>query len=416
MASNRTTDSSRDDTGFQEDMTDSLSGKRRDRNGSSRTATSRSNDGGSANSGAGGKNHGTINRDYLCGFVDTFRCKEFKAKYNYKSFNMNEFLDWVCAVGGGADAPEPVREIYANSMKKLDSMRTRNEKKRHKNPEVQELALTIRQVLDTQQVKQIARASVAFHSYAAQDERVYELFENCFKNTDISPRFIIGTAYLPCILGHRKSKQHDDVMSTMQQPSKLEALLYFHCIRIYTGTFKTLQSPNIGNRMGYALQKILDCWVRLMTNVKSDDLGRFSSLILPFIMFDENIGMFRVLKSREDGFSTSVMETRLTGVRVVHDGTGVSVAAWNRGEDLDTAIRYIVDMFCTHVQTVLSRGYLYTASEKDLSIWIVLCNVQATNEHDWAAVCLQYAPSQHLRDVWYSRPRDPIGFRRRCEW
>ena len=116
-ASNRTTDSSRADTGFEDDMTDSRSGKRRNRNAGARTASSRSNDGDSANSGICGKGLGTINRNYHCGFVDTCRCKEFKAKYNYKSFNMNEFLDWVCAVGGGADAPEPVRELYANSMK-----------------------------------------------------------------------------------------------------------------------------------------------------------------------------------------------------------------------------------------------------------------------------------------------------------
>ena len=89
-------------------------------------------------------------------------------------------------------------------MKKLDSMRTRNEKKRHNNPKVEEVALTIRQVLDTQQFKPIARASVAVNSYAAQDERVYELFEIWFKKTDISPRFIAGTANLPRILGHRK--------------------------------------------------------------------------------------------------------------------------------------------------------------------------------------------------------------------
>ena len=100
-ASNRTTDSSRADPGFEDDMTDSRSGKRRNRNDGSRTASSRSKDGDSANSGTGSKSLGTINRDYLCGFVDTFRCKEFDAKYNYKSFNMNEFMDWVCAVGGG---------------------------------------------------------------------------------------------------------------------------------------------------------------------------------------------------------------------------------------------------------------------------------------------------------------------------
>ena len=324
---------------------------------------------------ADAKAQGQINRVYLCAFLDAFRLNEFEAKYDYKQFNMNQFLDWIVEIGGSANAPPPISELYSISMRKLESMRKRSENKvksteQAKNDTSDSTRVqTVRDVLDTQQVKQIARASLAVHSYSVQDERVYELFQHCFRETDVSPRFLIGTTYIPRVLGSRSSKTKTAIGDMLAVPSKIEAVLIFHCIRECMKKFGALRSPTAGTRLGFALQKIVGCWSRLISNTRGEDLGRLSSLIISYIAYNRNTGTFRVLKSKEEGFSNTILETRIEGAEVVNTVSRVSPAAWNRDEPRDAAVRYIVDMMFTHLQTLIGMEYLYAASDRDLPRW-----------------------------------------------
>lgn len=336
------------------------------------TASSRSSaaDGGSEISERGQRTNLNINKGYLCAFVDTFRTPEFKAKYNYKHFNIDTFVTWIEEEGGSSIAPRPLAELYQLSVTKRDSTMRLQEKKQKKKAEKKGKSVveqveepTVHGMLNTMQVRQIMRASLAVHSYSENDERVYQLFSRVFKDMNTSPRFLVGTVYLNRVLGGRVAGK-----LPMAQASKLEALLYFHCIRLYMNSIGKIDGK-IGNRIGYALQKIVDCWSRLISNVRMEDLGRLSVLIMPYIIYESERARFRVLKSRAEGYSNSDMETTLVDCHVVNEVANVSAKAWNRTDEADTALRYIVDMMFTHLETLISRQYLYNGDEKDILKW-----------------------------------------------
>ena len=88
---------------------------------------------------------------------------------------MNQFLDWIVEIGGSANAPPPICELYSISMSKLDSMRKRSGNKVKNTEQVENDASDstrdkiVRDVMDTQQVKQMARVYLAVHRYLVQD-------------------------------------------------------------------------------------------------------------------------------------------------------------------------------------------------------------------------------------------------------
>ena len=298
-------------------------GGKRGKRGRPTNSSGGGNDGSRAEN-ADAKAQGQINRVYLCAFLDAFRLNEFEAKYDYKQFNLNQFLDWIVEIGGSANAPPPITELYSISMRKLESMRKRignkvkNTEQAKNDTSDSTRVQTVRDVLDTQKVKQIARASLAVHSYSVQDERVYELFQHCFREKDVSPRFLIGTTYIPRVLGSRSSKTKTAIGDMLAVPSKIEAVLIFHCIRECMKKFGALRSPTAGTRLGYALQKIVRCWSRLISNTRGEDLGRLSSLIISYIPYNRKTGTFRVLQSKEEGFSNTILETRIEEAEVVN--------------------------------------------------------------------------------------------------
>lgn len=327
-----------------------------------------------------------INNGFLVGFVQAFRTEEFKKRWNHTSFRMSEFCDYIMEVGGSSSAPAPIAQLHRLAAIKSTGMeKKRKEKEARTNKEgvvsdsKDSKKTTPRTVLDTQQVRQIARASLAVHTFAVNDERVYQLFHKNYVEGNMSPRFLVGTLYIPRILGAKSSKDPASKYLKMKEPTKIEVILFFHSIRIYhtnNDTFTRSASARNkvkGTRVGFAVQTITLCWSRLVGCIQAENLGRLSNLIMPYIMYDSGKGMFRVLKSKDDGFSHSRLERTLEDAQVQEEGaTGVSVTAWNRSDELDTAIRYIVDMMFTHLEALIRREYLYSANERDLSRWNVL--------------------------------------------
>lgn len=308
-----------------------------------------------------------LNRGIFCAYVDIFRTEDFKQRFTLSKFNLYKLHDWVCEVGGTTSAPPAVAALHAVCERKLNSTRARRDQKTEKSTTTKVTELkSVRDVLDTQQVTQVLRAAIAISTFASNDERVYELFTKCFRDHDVSSKYIVATFYLPSVLGNLRVKTKQSVLRSIETPSKLEALLFFHCIRMHWDSELTFRTAHIGSRIGFALQKIVNAWARLVENVKVATLGRLSSLLLPYVKFNEETGLFECLKSREDGWSPTTLQRTVIGVEPTTNQSAVSAVAWSRTEDLDTALRFITDMLFTHLHSVLHRKYLYSAAEKDL--------------------------------------------------
>ena len=328
------------------------------RSKSTKTAGSESN-----RSGADGDS-GQINRGFLIGFVDLLRSDVFSSRFDFRNFNIPRALDWMIEEGRDAGENSALRNVYDLCEKKLETTQQRRQLTGKTDDNSK---LTLRGVLHTNHVRQIFRASLAIHTFSNNDERVYQLFLHRFNDTRTSSKLLVGTAYFPRILGGGRPT----LKLPLDTPSKSEALLYFHCIHIYESLKLSVSVPH-GNRIGFALQTIINCWSRFISNVKAEQLGRLSSFIMPYITYDTSTGLFRVIKSRSEGYSTTAMETSLDNCQVVTDVNMVSTTAWNRSDEMDTAARYIVDMMFTHLRTLLIERYLYAAGDENLLKWNIL--------------------------------------------
>ena len=82
--------------------------------------------------------------------------------------------------------------------------------------------------------------------------------------------------------------------------------------------FGPLRSSTTGTHLGFAPQKIICGWSQLIRNRSGEDLGRLSSLIISYIPYNRKTGTFRVLQSKEEGFSNTILETRIEEAEVVN--------------------------------------------------------------------------------------------------
>ena len=329
----------------------------------------------SASTSAAGKVR-NVNRTYLVGFLDAFRSDAFKKKFNYKKFNANNFCQWIVKNGQKDDAPDSVKTLFeisddkrARHNEKIDNDLKKKKDEGDETSDNSDLLKTkfdsVVDVLATQQVRQLLRASLAVHVYSQTDDRIYQLFIRMFKDHDTSPRYLVGTTFLPLILGKARQKNK---ICTMEKPSKIEAVLYFHSIQ-YHVTNQCIVKPTMGNRLGYVIQLLTKAWKRVIDNAEAEKIGTFLSFITPYITYNATSGMFEVLKSRSDGYSHNNMLTTLEGVTTTTQMHEVSSQAWHRTDGLDAAMRYLVDMFFTHLHQLISTDYLYSANEVDLSKW-----------------------------------------------
>jgi len=207
---------------------------------------------GSSKSSGVGHKRGEVNVTYLYSFVDAFRTEEFKQKFNWKKLKAEQFCQWIADTGGSANAPESVRTLFAISEEKrkrhnerVEADAAKNVKK--KNP-ARKLASVV-EVLCTQQVRQILRASQAVNAYAEKDPRVLEMFNVLFRDKEAAAKFLVGTMYLPSVLGAVRGQNRK---LNLQTPKKFEALLYFHSISVFIAA-KMTYSGVMGNRIGYAV-------------------------------------------------------------------------------------------------------------------------------------------------------------------
>ena len=197
---------------------------------------------------------GEINRSLLSSFVEVFRSTEFQQHEELKIVNAKLdipcLLNWIVSEGSANTAGKsPMSTIYKICQVKVDRLKEKREATETKITE--ESNHTPRAMLDTNQVRQILRAASAIYIYQRDDNRIYELFNKTFINGSSSTKLIIGTLYLTSITGTRKKSK-----LIHSSPSKLEAFLYFHAIRVYERAKFSVQVSH-GNKIGFILQKWL---------------------------------------------------------------------------------------------------------------------------------------------------------------
>ena len=302
-----------------------------------------------------------IQRNFLSAFYDLLRTDMFKEEFDFRNMVIPKFYRWILYQDVANEADHPITIIRQQCRIKM--AKTGDRTKAASTKQVEEQPQKYFDVLDKSQIRQIVRAALAIHTYSQNDGRIDELFRSTFVNGKSNTKLLIGTAFLTRIVGGAKR-----INLPLNPASKIEALLYFHCIRLYEKERRAAFVAH-GNRVGYILQTIVDCWSRLVSNIKVENVGRLSILIMPYVIFKHNTGLFEMIKSRDEGFSNSGMERRLESCKVVKESTQVSSTAWNRSAQVDMALRYIVNMLFVKLETTLERPYLYSANEKDLVKW-----------------------------------------------
>ena len=329
---------------------------------------------GVSSAGRASKDGSQVNGALLCTFVDVFRTDDFKQQFDHTKFNANAFGDWVQENGTTATLPECVRELYKLCVEKRNRNNAKGKSKtKKKSTDGQsdnsgagsKEITTLAQVLNIPQIRQILRAALAVHCYGVNDARVYELFYAMFKEKSASPRYLVGTIFLPAILGATRQQKK---LMTFVKASKVEALLYFHAVQRHSNQKKNTMGP-VGNRIGFAVQKMVKAWKRLLDNIKAEKIDTLNNLILPYLTFNEKTNVFEVLKSRSDGFSPTSMETTLKNSAPVKDVTLINAAAWHRSDELDTALRVVVNMLFTQLHRILDLDYLYSGNDMDVAKW-----------------------------------------------
>ena len=97
-----------------------------------------------------------------------------------------------------------------------------------------------------------------------------------------------------------------------------------------------------------------------------------TNLIMPYIIYEHERRMFRVLKSRGEGFSNSAQEVTFENTSISNEPTQVSTIAWNRSTEMDMALRHVINKFFVNLDSLVTNLYLYRSSEDELLKWKLL--------------------------------------------
>ena len=325
----------------------------------SRTATSRQ------------KASTEINRSFLKYYVAVFRTAAFEEKFNIMKLRPIEVNTWIAQSGSTTTAIPEVRDLYncalARSNKTKSKKAATNTKEVVTDSTVQNTPqFEVLEVFRIPQICQIFRAATAICIYGRKDARVFEVFSTAFNKLLWSTRYLIGSRYVPSVL--EAYKKNDKNSLRVSAPSAFEVLLFFHGCSIHK-TVGVNMDFSTGTRIGYVIQQMVHAWQRLISAVKAQQLGTFKDLFTPYISFSASNCRFNVLSSRSRGWSISEMETTFIGCRNSSDQTKVNVRAYGRTIPEDSAFRQVVDLFFKHLNTVLSKKYLYTAREHEITKW-----------------------------------------------
>ena len=290
-----------------------------------------------------------------------------------------EVNTWVAQIGSLATTVQQVRDLYnfalaRSSKKKTSTSETKDVVTVSTPPNTNKVVtdssppnnpqFEVLEVFRIPQIMQIFRAAASVAIYGRKDARVFEMYSIAFNKQMWSTRYIIGTRFIPAVLDVNKRK---DALQC-NPPSVFEVLLFFHGCSVHKASGAKIDFTT-GTRIGYVIQRMVRGWQRLLSVVKTQQLGTFKDLFTPYILFNTTSCRFDVLTSRSRGWSISEMENSFIGCKNSSDQTKVNVRAYAQTVAFDSAIRQVVDLFFKYMNILLSKKYLYTGSEGEILKW-----------------------------------------------
>ena len=210
---------------------------------------------------------GKVNLGYLTAFVDMLQSKIFQEALDYTKMTMVDCSKW--SVNEFEKINElkgekwliTLRDLTRDKLNKAKKSETKMADTRMNN-EKTETPVTELSLLVTRHICQIFRVSLAIHTYGVMDRRIIQLFTENFVENSISQRFVIGSAFFTNILEQSKGSRTYSKASKLNIdiPSNLEAILFFHAIRIIRKLKEGFKlSHNTGTRIGFAIQTLCKC-------------------------------------------------------------------------------------------------------------------------------------------------------------
>ena len=355
--------------------------------------------------------HSMVNLGFMTCFVEMLESRLFQKTFNLNSFKIDMVMKWIIVEGSKPNALKCLKNLYNLTTRKLEKAKTAASKKtiqmsKKKNDEVE----TETSILMSRHIRQIFRVSQAVYTYGSRDRRILELFRTCFVEDKISQRFIVGSAYLTNVFPKAQRSVSYSKTSKLElgAPSNLEAILYFHCIRLVMGLKEGFKlSHTTGSRIGFAIQTLCKAWVQLLRNVKTEKLGMMTTLIMPYIIYESDRRMFRVLKSRAEGYSNSGQEVSLLNTYVTKDANHVSATAWNRTNEMDVALRCIISMLFVNMESLITNLYLYKSSETDLLQWKVLVQYDTSQMENGLPPVFHTLSDEVCKTLGIEKPNPP---------
>ena len=317
-------------------------------------------------------NTGTI---VLCSLINIFLSNEFSNYFNIEVMNIVDLFRWV------SESNDPhSTEIRTVLQEKVDK-RPNTSKPRTMFPNDS----PILQELGTEQMKQIFKAARAIALYSGIDNRILHIFNLLIPTKMLSNSFIIGTKFIPskCSSYNRASSSKDVLPSPFATsiPKSFEALLTFHAYRIATALvekdhpitvkyysnqpdctrFVVPKTTKSGNRIGFAVQSLLTAWNAVALHLGLDS---FHQLSAPYVLFNEDFGLFEVLEDRSDGFAPLSQTTSLVNVGdAKQTSSDCDSLAWKRDEDMDKGLRLLTLTFFNHLHDLIQHPDLHSHDE-----------------------------------------------------
>jgi len=353
-----------------------------------------------------------ITRSYITLFVTLFSSQEYQTKFGNSTFQQSKINEWLANTGNNTASPQVVQDIFKLSLDKHTKGVKRTAASRSPGPSSSETKTAETQnedtperkvlmVLKTPQISQIFRAALSIQTYGRKDKRVLEIFRVAIQTKKLSPKFIVGSRYIPRILGANKITG-----MVFNPPSVLDVLLFFHCCSVHNNSPDCKEVSSAGNRIGLVIQTLMSAWSRLFSLFKNQTVGRIRDAFTPYIIFKHDECQFEVLDSRSRGFSNAEMVDTLQGCKISRIATQVNVDAFNRDVHMDSALRYVVSLFFKHLNKLVSRPFLYSSSDTEAMRWGELQKFKLPSDMNVLPEVFEEVPTTIC---------DTLGLEKKCE-
>ncbi|MEM1002550.1 MAG: DNA methyltransferase, partial [Bacteroidota bacterium] len=307
-----------------------------------------------------------INRNFLVCLFNILLLDETFNKIASFNNDSSAFFLWVST---HLSENQHVKELISLSKRKADkrmSPHTKATSSLHDNEDI------VLQELGTGQIKQILRAAYSLVIFAKNDARIETIFTFAIMENCASSYFVNAGSYLSLVLDGKRATKTMSKSSVLElsAPSNLEVLIYFHCVNYLTnGSDRIKKSSVTATRLGYAVQTVLYCWTRMAKNIKIEHDGKLSTLLMPYILYQSEKGVFDVIDTKSKGFATTQQTRSFDNIYATVQEREVDPIAFNLSEDIDKALRFIIRMMFNELHTIVKKQFLYVCSEKDLKEW-----------------------------------------------